>query len=456
MKQLWKNQAGSLTVYGAMFSLLAVGGGALVVDYSRLTVLQNEMQNAADAAAMAGAFHLDGKDDARERATSVALNALINQSGIPAGAGATQLTVNPADVRFYSQITPAVVEATSDLDAKFIEVGLNPQQVTFAFAPVLALFSPNVATAQSMQGRATAQTMPYICHAPPLMMCDLAELDPSFDPTEDANIGRQVRLKEPAAGGGGAWAPGNFGLLALPDGSSGASDIAGALAAEEPADCYKLDVLTATGAKTNKVKDGINARFDISTFSDPPAPNVINYPLDDDLIVDSSAVIGDGAWDIDAYWVAKHGTTAPAALGGASRYQAYLYEMGETFARDNKKTSYPIPAGGPPAGFTTVTPPAADIPVDAANPTLPDYDGVPQNTPASNGHARRLIQVALLQCVADGINGHGTYPTHGRYVEMFITQEVRDPPDAAIYAEIVRSLSPINEPQFHANVKLVR
>ena len=126
-----------------------------------------------------------------------------------------------------------------------------------------------------------------------------------------------------------------------------------------------------------------------------------------------------------------------------------------TFARKGKETSYPIPAGGPPAGFVVVTPPGADIPVDPGNPTLPDFDGVPQNTPASNGPARRLVKVALLQCFADGINGHGTYPTYGRFVEMFITQEVRDPPNAAIYGEIVRSLSPINDPEFHANVKLV-
>ena len=240
-----------------------------------------------------------------------------------------------------------------------------------------------------------------------------------------------------------------------PDCSSGANDIGEALAAEQPQGCYQLDVTTATGGKTNKIKQGINARFDISTYSDPPAPNVINYPLDNDLIADPDVFIGSGAWDIDTYWLDKHGVTAPADLAGASRYQAYLYELGETFARNGKETSYPIPSEGAPAGFTTVTPGVADIPVDPANPTLPDYDGVPQNTPASNGPARRLVKVALLQCIADGINGHGTYPTHGRFVEMFITQEVRDPPDAGIYGEIVRSLSPLNEPEFHANVKLV-
>ncbi len=78
MKSLWKDQAGSISIYAAMFSILAVGGGALVIDFSRSVVLQHQMQDAADAAAMAGAFHLDGKDGARARATTVALNALQN------------------------------------------------------------------------------------------------------------------------------------------------------------------------------------------------------------------------------------------------------------------------------------------------------------------------------------------------------------------------------------------
>ncbi len=125
LKSLWKDRAGSVTVYAAVFSVVAIGAGALVIDYGRAALLNTEMQSAADAAAMSGAFHLDGKDGARARATSVAVSALNNTSGIPDGGGATQLTVNPAQIFFYSQITPDKVAATSDLDAKIIEVGLT-------------------------------------------------------------------------------------------------------------------------------------------------------------------------------------------------------------------------------------------------------------------------------------------------------------------------------------------
>lgn len=218
-------------------------------------------------------------------------------------------------------------------------------------------------------------------------------------------------------------------------------------------------MITATGSKTNKVKDGINTRFDVGAMPEPPAPNVINYPIDDDLIPSFALNIGSGAWDLAGYWAAKHGGAGtPTALtdgGDASRYQVYLYEIGETFARFGKKTVYPVPGGFADPDYTTVTPPGPDLAVDAGNPTLPNFDDVPQDTPASNGPARRLVEVALLQCVADGIIGYGTYPTNGKYVEMFITQEVKDPPNAAIYAEIVRSLSSFNDPVFHANAALI-
>ena len=136
------------------------------------------------------------------------------------------------------------------------------------FAPIYsAMFG--AARTTNLNATSVARVRPFVCHAPPLMMCDLSEQDPALDPTDPANIGRQVRLKEPQ-GGSGSWVPGNFGLLALPDGSSGAQDIEGALAAIEPAECYEIDVITATGLKTNKVKNGINTRFDVGTMTEPP------------------------------------------------------------------------------------------------------------------------------------------------------------------------------------------
>jgi len=112
--------------------------------------------------------------------------------------------------------------------------------------------------------------------------------------------------------------------------------------------------------------------------------------------------------------------------------------------------------GALPAGYVVVTPSAENVPVDAANADDPDFDGVPSQTVASNGYARRLIQVAVLECQAEGVRGAHEYPTNGNYLEMFITQAVDGAPEGGIYAEIVRTLTPNNSPDFHSNVKLVQ
>lgn len=443
---------GSVAIYVAMFTAIGIGGGALAIDYGRVALLKSQLQSAADAAALAAVTHLDGNVQSRSRSESVARSAARNRSVLPSGAGVTDLVID--QVTFYSEFSSSPVAATSDLDAKFVEVTMSAQTVKYMFAPVLNMFGGTPHSGQQLHARSVAGSRPFICHAPPLMICDLGEGNPADDPTLATNIGKQIRLTEPQ-GGSGTWAPGNFGLLSLPDGSSGASAIKTALAAIQPQDCYQLDVVTATGTMTNPVKDGINVRFDISPIFTPPAPNVINFPKDSTLIADETARLGNGVWDLDGYWGDKHGGTPPVALTGATRYQVYLYELGEQYAANGKQTLHPVPQGSLPVGFALITPPTVDIPINAANPTLPDFDGVPQNTPASNGPARRLMGVAILQCVADNIQGHGTYPTNGKFVELFITEEVRDPPDAGIYGEIIRSLSPNNDPEFHANAGLV-
>jgi len=56
-------------------------------------------------------------------------------------------------------------------------------------------------TTRTLNAAAVARVRPFICHAPPLMMCDLGELDSDLNPTKAQNIGRQIRLNEPQKGG---------------------------------------------------------------------------------------------------------------------------------------------------------------------------------------------------------------------------------------------------------------
>ena len=243
-----------------------------------------------------------------------------------------------------------------------------------------------------------------------------------------------------------------------------AGDLEGALAALIPEECYELDVTTATGSKTEKIVEAINSRFDITGNPWPyPAPNVINYPRDSDLITDINEKLGAGDWDLTGYWLAKHGGTVPIELADATRYQVHLYELGLPFARNGKQTVYPAPADLTPyPGYSLVNPSAATVPVNAAHQHEPEYDGEPRpSNPTAYGdvlkdYSRRLIQVVQLQCTTQDVKGKHDYPTQGNYLEIFITEYMKDPPEAHLYGEVVRSLSPTNNPEFHANVRLIR
>lgn len=447
LKALPGDDAGGIAVFAGFFSVLAIGAGALVLDVGRMAVLRSQMQDRADAGAMAGAAQLDGRAGAQARATTMATNAIAQTSMITSST--SDLSVQ--EVAFYSEVDPGLVLASGDEDSKFIRITLDPKDVQYLFKPLLVTAS---ATKQTFNATAMATTDPFICHAPPLMICDPAEFDSTLDLSLVSNFGRQITLKPPPSGGS-AWAPGNYGLLALPDGSIGASDLETALAAVIPEDCYNLDVGTAPGVKTKKVENGINARFDITDGLGNPAPNVINYSKDLDVAADPSLVMGSGDWDIAGYWADKHSTPLPTDLLDGSRYQTYLYELGLEFARNGRATIYPV-NGALPAGYVVVTPAAEDIPLNATYPDDPDSDGVPSQNVASNGFARRLVQVAVLQCQADGVRGAHEYPTNGDYLEMFITEAVDGAPSGGIYAEIVRTLTTTNSPDFHSNVKIVQ
>src|SRR3546814_3191231 len=91
---------------------------------------------------------------------------------------------------------------------------------------------------------------------------------------------------------------------------------------------------------------------------------------------------------LDRYWLEKHGSAAPVALDGATRYQTYLYELGESFARRGRETLYPV-SDPLPTGYDVVVPPGPDVPANPSHAQDPDYDGVPSQPVASNGQIGR-------------------------------------------------------------------
>jgi len=298
-----------------IFALLlgALGGMmALAMDLGKAWNLETELQHAADACALAGATQLDGTDGARVRAIKTCSDAVANlvqneqtfaSDGLGADVtfdtltdvdGGSGKTLN-SDIKFYKSLPiSAAVEATSDVDARFIEANVAPRQVDFAFAALVG-----AVTSANPRARAVAGFESFYCDSPPMMMCN-----PDEDPSGDAGApfdfysscpnygdgtscaGRGITMKARA----GAPEPGDFGYLALQvydaetgtvDTVSGANELKDALASVEyGAVCTGNQVTTEPGNMAS-LDQFINQRFDLypdlasaTNANRQPAPNV--------------------------------------------------------------------------------------------------------------------------------------------------------------------------------------
>jgi hypothetical protein len=321
-----KRQHGAILVMTVIFLVILLGFAALALDLGRIYVLRTEMQNAADAAALAAAAELDGRDDAIADAVLAATTLLSHQGRF---ADSPELLKNltydpdsPADSAFvfYSWIgaeldadTPALYDCESPEDANkcrtrdpavahYVKVKLYPElieddayQISLYFLPVLGLFlEDGTVTTASTRVTAVAGAGSAICNYPPMFMC-------SADPTDEdggMTVGHQYRIKLQSD----SWVPGNFGFLAPPENRdivdprnghtlSGNQALAASLADETLRGCTPSTVSTQPGNRVSWTRDGLNTRFGIynaALFMDggsphanyAAAPNVVDYPRD--------------------------------------------------------------------------------------------------------------------------------------------------------------------------------
>ncbi len=257
-----RDGAVAATVALSLFALIAIGGVAF--DYARMASLDTELQNAADQAALAGVSQLDGLTGACARATSAARALITNRTLMSNDGGATEIAIpnEPACdvtglIRFY-QDAGKTIAATSDTNAKFMQVQVSPRTAFYALTPIVAAFSSGPLNATAFAGLGSA-----ICKTPPVMICNPQETgaNTNFDIANFVGVG----IKNVSVGNGsGTWVPGNFGYLQNAGGSNGAPGLREALGWNAPpGNCVKATgVDTKTGASVS-VTDALNTRFDI-------------------------------------------------------------------------------------------------------------------------------------------------------------------------------------------------
>jgi Flp pilus assembly protein TadG len=471
-RRFLRDERGSALVFVAVMLPVLVGFALLAIDMSRANSLHNDLQKGADAFALAGAAELDGGTGAMFRATAAITNLISNKAQFSTS-DSPDISIDDVTVNYLKGLpasdatalgsdgvdsTGVNWNAADDGEARFVEVTIKPDAGVGGFATIFPASFVGGSDSFTLGAQAVAGFGSAVCDYTPMFICNPYS---SLEAMQQALSGTQkpmVLLKKQTGGNQAQYGPGNYGYLTTPTDSRQNKDIAEMLAVEHPRACYSDNGINTKPGNIPTLNDAINVRFDIygngntagyslTPALNPPAKNVrkgmavkitgggngkggsctyeapapgqaANYmalPRDNCFASSTCAAIGqagsrlgDGSWNFDAYWTVNHpgAATDKAALvaqygANPSRYDVYMYEI-----------AHPILASGPEA-----TAPACNT--------------------ASADASRRLLYVAVVDCVANPVSGGGgNYPVQV-FASMFLTEPAGGPPDADIYAEFV-------------------
>ena len=481
-RDLWDDTEGLMLPYVTAMLVVIVGVSVLAVDGARMVSLQTQLQQAADALALAGAAELDQRSSSITRATN-AIASIVTNRTVP-GVGNANVTVS--SIRFLKSLPAsdsnpiAVANTTVDpIEARYVEVTVQP--VTLATVLPASFFggaNSVTAGAQAVAGRGTD----VVCKVPPVFICNPYETAGMSDAQATEVLlaklenaverRRQWMLKASKTG------PGQFGWLVPPDGCTGANCLRDWIARTTPNACYrKSGVDLNTGEKT-AVSEGFNIRFDIYQgsikYSAAYAPGINvrkgytssngdwcppkatpAFPYYNNAAVSAlprdtafADFMGNAQWDCQAYWTKNHTANLPTVMASGqtgvcgnstattwSRYNVYRYEIEQGLINDWSGNHLPKLKGGDPGTGESGGTHCAG----AGN-------GVDETTGKTD---RRLIIVPIINCLANGPFPPGANAINvpvAAFGNFFMTQPIGADGDSTnpVYGELTGQTTAAN------------
>jgi len=287
---LWHDTSGVMLPYVTALLVIIVGVSLLAFDGAgRAFSLQTQLQNIADAAALAGAAELNRAPGARTRATNAITNLVTNRL---AGMDVTNVTLStpvyyetlPAASTYFSSGTVS----PDDGHARFVAVTLSHTMNTIFPASFLR---PGAANSYTAGAQAVAGSDSVSCQDTPMFICNPFETPSmTYDQATAALQNASTRTLVALQGASNSqYAPGNFGWIE-PSVQGTASNTCGsgnavaqAAARTQPPACFRASTINTQPGDIANATDGLNTRFDIynGSFGSckgnsnyPPAPNV--------------------------------------------------------------------------------------------------------------------------------------------------------------------------------------
>lgn len=287
LKTLRDDESGAVLIWVSVMIVVIFGFVALALDGSRYLGLNSNMQQIADAAALAGAKQLDGSASAISNAKKAAKDYLKNaaQWSDIANTGTTE--IDEAQILFYS--APPKDDGTSvplsdnkigNQTAAYIKVTTVQRGLSTSFAR--AVSNGDAYT----QASAVAHVVYSVCRPVQSFLCNPWESkqDPSQFGTASSFGGTNVKAGDLflLTSGTGA-SPGNWGFIDPTSdgkGSSSKLELQNYWAAQGASSCQNIDVgqlgpWPDTGKDTGqKSVDGMNVRFDVPNTTNGAVANI--------------------------------------------------------------------------------------------------------------------------------------------------------------------------------------
>lgn len=232
-----------LAVVG-MLALIAMAG--LALDTAHVLLNKSRLQNALDAAALAGAKGLALSANTGTATAYASANFALNVAQYP--------ELQRANVTLKTEFSTTLNPFTPGAAGPYVRASVAGFTTQMSLVAVLGINSMNVA------GSAVAGPSPALttaCDIVPVVMCSNTAAGP---PLYGYTANQVVGLNQ-SAGNAGTIGPGNYGLLAL--GGNGANNVRNNLAGSYGA-CATIGpggVPTEPGVAAGPVSDGINTRF---------------------------------------------------------------------------------------------------------------------------------------------------------------------------------------------------
>ena len=265
-----KSERGSVLAMSAVGMLAFLLATGMAVDISHFYLVKSELQNAADAAALAGASALNlgatGIQRAQQRATAAMNSYEFNSKG---------LAIPDVNVKFAVNVGGPYVDAASASGASVVKKIRFVKVETPAVPVQVFLAAPVLGGSKNLRAEATAgMSVPIssVCDFLPVSVID-------YGPPHTIEP-RKTYTFRAAPGGSSAVSPGNYHILAVA--GEGGRDVRDGLArgvdaCAEPGAEYAVE--TKPGVTAGPVRVGINTRFDeygpqVNPALHPPDTNV--------------------------------------------------------------------------------------------------------------------------------------------------------------------------------------